>query len=164
MRVIFLDIDGCLVTARAMRIARELRTPGPLTNLNKCFDEDCVNVLNRFIEASGAKVVVSSTWRIGQTIASMQDIMNKNKVKCEVIGLTGFDKDGIRGLEIWEWLLSNKGKWDDYLVIDDDSRDLVDYIPERKFVHVSNGLMGKGLQEDHLRSRKWPHWAINVAP
>ena len=158
MKIIFLDIDGVLVTARSMRIARELRTPGPLTNLNKCFDEDCVNVLNRFIKASGAKVVISSTWRIGQTIVSMQDIMNENKIKCEVVGLTGFDKDGIRGLEICEWLRSNEGKWSDYLVIDDDSKDIVDYIPTGKFVHVSNGLMGYGLQEEHLKHGLVAQW------
>jgi hypothetical protein len=135
-----------------MLAARELGKIGASTKLREAFDEEAVAVFNRFIKITKAKVVVSSAWRLGETVSSMQKILGRNGVKCKVIGLTPRDEKGIRGLEIWSWLLDHRKKWSDYLVIDDDVGDIVDYIPERKFIHVENGLMGEGLTEEHFKN------------
>lgn len=153
MLIVMLDIDGVLVTQRSMLAARELGklAKSTSTKAREAFDEQAVAVFNRFIERTKAKVVVSSAWRLGETIKSMQKILYRNGVKCKVIGLTGTDPKRIRGLEIWTWLLDHRKKWSDYLVIDDDCADIDGYIPEKKFIHVANGLMGEGLTAGHLK-------------
>lgn len=152
MMVIFLDIDGVLVTARAMCEARELGRIDSSSKINESFDRDAVDVFNKLVYKTGAKIVISSSWRIHETVKSMQSILDTNGVKCEVIGLTDIDPDDIRGLEIWKWLLDHKGEWTDYLVIDDEGKSLANYIPASKLVYVKDGLMGAGLTEEHLRA------------
>lgn len=150
MKVIFLDIDGVLCTQESMRVARELGNTAKSSRQREAFYEPAVAVFNKFIESTGAKVVISSAWRTAQTVQSMQEMFDRNNIKCEIIGLTPDDPDGIRGLEIWSWLLNNREKWTDYLVIDDEGFDIANYIPANKFVHVKDGLMGYGLEERHL--------------
>ena len=148
MFVVFLDIDGVLVTWRAMATRQQLGLPRP----SEAFDEEAVAAFNKFIERTGALVVISSAWRYRETKESMQEILSRNGVRCKVVGLTGIRLDGIRGLEIRDWLQKHKGVTD-YVVIDDDASDIVDHIPAEKFIHVEAGLMSGGLTEEHLRVR-----------
>jgi predicted mannosyl-3-phosphoglycerate phosphatase (HAD superfamily) len=61
VKVIFLDIDGVLCNHESISAGYKTRTApeqdpyGPHV--------DCVAALNRIIKETGAKIVVSSTWR-----------------------------------------------------------------------------------------------------
>lgn len=123
MKVIFLDIDGVLnhqyfYTERS----------GMDTMPKYPFSEFCpvaVKNLNQLIEATGAKVVVSSSWRTGRTTEQLQELLNSVGFKGNVIGKTGNAKITIsfnygfsvgnesassgsesvpRGVEIQHWL------------------------------------------------------------
>lgn len=110
--LIFLDIDGVLVTQR-MLILRH-----PLWHYNR-FDPPCVSQLNRIIAETGAEIVVSSSWRHDNW-----DILVKY---IEEEGVTGLVRDRTpyrggepRGNEIAWWLHEEDYKGN-FVILDDDS-------------------------------------------
>jgi len=125
MKIIFLDIDGVLNSemwyrSRFEQLDREEETGNyPYYE----FDPILIDRLNRIIEETDAKVVVSSTWRIGRSVEDLQNLLNKVGFKGEIIDTTphfhakGEDNDDNpigytvpRGCEI-EWWLKEKGKF-----------------------------------------------------
>ncbi len=152
MKVIFLDIDGVL-NSQDWYIYR--RDAVEMDSINAQypfyeFDPRAVERLNRIIKETTAKIVVSSSWRSGETTESLQKLLDSVGVKGEVIGLTPHlwcnkpyeDRDGYRiprGCEI-DWWLDNHGdfqriNWSEekqiehinkavvknYIILDDDS-------------------------------------------
>jgi|688.fasta_scaffold12985_13 hypothetical protein len=124
-KIIFLDIDGVLnhqnwYSYRHKEIDQnDIVSHYPFYE----FDPKSIEQLNRIIEETGAKVVVSSTWRMGRTISQLQEILDRVGFVGEVIDTTphfyvkGTDNEGEkigytipRGCEI-EWWLKNKGKF-----------------------------------------------------
>jgi len=81
MQIIFLDIDGVLVNAVSLRS----RSPHEHSNA----DPSCVAALNRIVAETGAGIVVSSSWRIGQELADMREVINLHfGVNGNVLGMT----------------------------------------------------------------------------
>ena len=141
MKVIFLDMDGVLVSIEYIRklhdeeknyhrgIEEWERSHYKAAVPWAALDPDCVSELNRIIEATGAKVVVSSFWR-ARGVQEIQMILNDGGVCCEVIGTTPFlehktrryirDTKG-RGLEIADWLSSTSYDVESFVILDDDS-------------------------------------------
>ena len=152
MKVIFLDIDGVLnsndwYVYRRDNVAMDsVNSQYPFYE----FDPRAIVRLNRIIEKTEAKIVVSSSWRSGETIESLQKLLNSVGIIGDVIGLTPHlwsnkpyeDMDGYRiprGCEI-DWWLDNHGdfqrinwskeeqikdvgdaKIKNYIILDDDS-------------------------------------------
>jgi hypothetical protein len=122
MKVIFLDFDGVLNHQNFYKKRMEgdhNELPYPLSE----FDPESVKELNRIIEFTDAKVVVSSTWRIGKRVIDLQNMLNEVGFIGEIIDTTpsffarGFDNDQNkisytvpRGCEI-DWWLREKGKF-----------------------------------------------------
>lgn len=113
--VVFLDIDGCVTTART-----GYRTADP----------DCVKWLNRLIEETDAKIVVSSTWRLGKDgLKFVRAFLKQWGVIGEVIGITPdlterrgaavIPKD--RGYEIDHFLIHHTEHIERFAIIDDDT-------------------------------------------
>jgi hypothetical protein len=77
-RIIFLDVDGVLVTIGhlAARLTQE-----------KIVNDICVKNLNRIIDETGAKIAISSAWRFNG-LNEMRCILKFWGVKGEVIGAT----------------------------------------------------------------------------
>lgn len=124
-KIIFLDIDGVLnhqnwFSRRHKEVDQnDIVSHYPFYE----FDPESVEQLNRIINETGAKIVVSSTWRLGRTITQLQEILDRVGFIGEVIDKTpnfhakGTDNDGERigytiprGCEI-DWWLDNKGKF-----------------------------------------------------
>ena len=63
MKVIFLDIDGVLNPL--FNIRRQHRLKRRTSSYYITLDKYCLNNLKRIVETTGAKIVVSSSWRIG---------------------------------------------------------------------------------------------------
>lgn len=142
--IIFLDIDGVFncqlhynskqwISYRdAKKSLRKSVKKGDITDLEYYQSQICRERIGWFSELckeTNSKVVISSTWRIGKTVAYLQQIMNYCGGDFEIIGKTehlGYE----RGIEISKWLKDNINeenygcKYFDfyrYAIIDDDS-------------------------------------------
>ena len=82
MKVIFLDIDGVLNSEQT--IVQEMKNTGKFSR----FSKSLVDEFNRIIFETDAKIVLSSSWRIGMSISNIKDFLIKNNVEGEVIGKT----------------------------------------------------------------------------
>ncbi len=155
MKLIFLDIDGVLnnmVWLHAMHKAGV----DPMLVRRELLDRFSVQVLNNIVEQTGAKVVISSSWRWGRTMEDMQAILNDNGFIGTVIGMTPVDSDKVakvlglwgerqqRGHEIQAWLKMYNLSHVPFVVIDDsgDMAGVEDHLVLLN--HVT------GLQEEHI--------------
>lgn len=132
MKIIFLDINGVLNHERFYEM-RQLKLNDAATREHPFneIDADCVANLNWLIQGSGAKVVISSTWRHGRNAAWFSDFLKEFNFKGEIIDVTPSLKSEnyiFRGNEIYEWLNRNKDllgceqwRFRDYVILDDDS-------------------------------------------
>lgn len=142
MKVIFLDFDGVLNSMAWMRACADR---GDIFEGPVGIDKAAVAVLNKIIEKTGAKVVVSSTWRKGHNIAALQTILDEAGFTGEVIGKTcslyGEDpRSGRRlerGDEILRWIAEHKTS---RFVIIDDSSDMNVLLDKLVRTSWENGL------------------------
>ena len=127
MKVIFLDIDGVL-----NKIGQVNRTT---TRWNGYIgmEPSLVRLFNDLAKKTGAKVVLSSSWR---TDDDWEKTMRDNGLKCDFIGRTRqlhseSKKDG-RGLEVKDWLDSHPDV-KQYAILDDDT----DFVPGQHLVKTN---------------------------
>lgn len=123
VKVIFLDIDGVLVNREMLMKQSERHASG---------HPDCVAALNKIVEATQAKIVISSVWR-AMGVQKMRALLRDWGVKASVIDCTpqldsfanvdsfanGLWVSVQRGQEIQAWL--DKNKAEAFVIIDDDS-------------------------------------------
>lgn len=126
--LIFLDFDGVLNSQLWYVKTKGSRERDDL-------DTQAISFLNELIAETGAKVVVSSTWRLGRTVEELQEILDRNGFKGEIIGKTRDLRLGehgdcvLRGNEILCWIKENPiecggcAYWEykNYVILDDDS-------------------------------------------
>ena len=153
MKVIFLDIDGVL-NSGAWYVKRPSDGRWPISHL----DPDAVKVLNEIIEKTGAVVVVSSTWRIGQGRTWLQEVLTTAGFTGTVVGKTTVLDEKERGHEIQEWLdnvapmYARRNDPVSHFVILDDDTDMAHL--RSKLVHINHdaGLTHKYVEEilNHL--------------
>lgn len=123
MRVIFLDFDGVLNSIMWAE-ARTAENRGNLYGL----DHEAVQRLARLVDAVGAKIVVSSTWRKNRTVERLIELLKDAGYPGDppVIGKTPVlwrNEKGERlerGHEIQQWLDENPGV-ESFVILDDDS-------------------------------------------
>lgn len=130
MKIIFLDFDGVL-NNEAYYVKRHSADFKGYGEYPICeFDFKCVQVLNHIIEKTGAKVVVSSSWRLGKSVDVLQKLLNDVGFKGEVIDKTSSfrSEEILRGNEILSWIKNNKEiigqdyhEYENYVILDDDS-------------------------------------------
>jgi hypothetical protein len=127
MKVIFLDIDGVITSARI----------GWFT-----YDMYAVNYINWLCEQINAKVVISSTWRKSYEKEFFAEHFKylHDDWRTKVLPRIKMSESVPRGAEIKEWM-DRHPDVDDYLILDDDS-DMLDSQKDR-FVKTDtyNGLM-----------------------
>lgn len=122
MKVIFLDIDGVLNNSHTRTTTRD----------GWCFvDDELVANLKKVVDATDAKIVLSSTWRDGWhwEDESLNDISFIDlRKKFQEFGMRISSKTGDwkknRGLEIEEWLNNWKGESIESFIIIDDWSDI----------------------------------------
>lgn len=116
MKIIFLDIDGVLNCPATLE-----RFQGTIA-----IDTNMVSSMKRIIRETGAKVVISSTWRM-----SKERLAEIEKHGIEFIDITPVLRS-IRGEEIASWLKSHPNV-KKYAILDDDS----DFLPEQPLFQTS---------------------------
>jgi hypothetical protein len=149
MRVIFLDFDGVLNSHQSFNFWRHKRDQTKWENemyedwkgslkeyLAQEFDPIALNNVEDLIrEVPDLKIVVSSTWRLGETVESLKNILSPAKLVSQaVIDVTPRFPGKPRGEEIQDWL-NRHPEVTDYVIIDDDS-DMLESQKEN-FVHTS---------------------------
>jgi hypothetical protein len=118
MKIVFLDFDGVLVNARSFNPAPGVTRSGPYAGA----DPPCVAALNRILLTTGARIVITSTWRYGRSLEDLQELLRSWGVSGQVVGLT--PRGGNRGDQIATWLRGNRSAKDNdvqrYAILDDD--------------------------------------------
>ena len=162
IKVIFLDIDGVLCIDKVLKM-----TPVPFAlfsyhyqvaaedDFKRC-NEDCIKKLNQIIDITGAKIVVSSAWRLTciwdeNEMEEISNYLEREGVKGDIISMTPFHcvtkgDDGKiqRGDEIAEWLKETKHEVESFVIIDDqiDMRHLMPFL-----VNTHEDF---GIQDEHV--------------
>lgn len=141
MKVLFLDFDGVLNSHQWMQANAD---KFPMNHMwhHTHLDELAVGRLEKIVQATGAKVVISSTWRLLNSLPRLCDILQNHGFTGEVIGITP-RLGGPRGNEIASWL-NDHGPIENFVIIDDDG-DMVHL--KHKLVQTSWDL---GLQDEHV--------------
>ena len=75
---VFLDIDGVLNSAESCKVYGTFERLSPR----------CVSALQRIIDTTGAKIVVSSTWRLYHGLDGMRAILAEAGLRVDVVGVT----------------------------------------------------------------------------
>ena len=128
MKVLFLDVDGVLNSEDYyVTTPPEKRLSFPLGE----FDPAAVKRVNRILDETQAKLVVSSSWRWNP---GLKNIFEKVGINHEIWGRTPSGKGRNRGYEIQQFLNSHP-EVSNYVILDDDS----DMLEEQKnnFVHTN---------------------------
>lgn len=117
MKVIFLDVDGVLNSSKT----RE-RFHGLIG-----VDKEKLNLLLGLMQETGAKYVLSSTWRLDNEW--IRELFRAGLPVEHLAGITPnlAYKKGIRGDEVAKWLRFN-GHVESYVILDDDA----DFLPYQK--------------------------------
>lgn len=108
--VLFLDFDGVLNNERWLSGCRhDARLPyqsGDAEWDELLFDPVCVERVNRIVEKTGAKIVVSSLWREGVALTALRSLLSGSGLNGDVIGKTRDRCDNLepRGIQINEWM------------------------------------------------------------
>jgi len=139
MKVIFLDVDGVL-NYNACWKRKENWNQGW-----RVWDQECINQLNRIIKETGAKIVVSSDWRLSQD--SYDELEFNMGITGEFIGETQSliynPEIACRGDEIQLFLDDHKDELNiDRWIILDDVDDFGDTNLRRYFIQTSFDKLG----------------------
>lgn len=150
MKVIFLDFDGVITTLKS----------------KYKLDLKALSLLKEIINATDAKIVISSSWRrhtLEDTIKELQDTSDVRMNGIEfpfidrIIGITdrifGFaltDKEKhislLRGVEIREWLKEHP-EVTNYVILDDDSDMLLEQANHFVKTDTYEGLTNENVEQ-----------------
>lgn len=139
MKVIFLDIDGVLNSDEYLDKVKNSDIQG----IERDIDVEKVKLLKRAIDETGARVVLSSSWRYTRNARYLKELLANYGIR---VDSTPYIRDE-RGLEIKKWLSENQGV-EDFIILDDEIFDSFDEELIKKLVKVSNGngrSLGEGL-------------------
>lgn len=127
VRVIFLDVDGVLNNEKSLRI-------GELISM------DCVRHVRRISKLADADIVISSSWRIGNSVQTLQEMFHMVGLY-RVIGKTSSNDPSCsdRGDEIKQWLDANPTV-ENYVILDDDRDMLEEQIPHFILTEAMEGI------------------------
>lgn len=136
MRIIFLDVDGVLNS-------RESWSTTCVGKGSKRLDPALCARLVRLVAETGAKIVVSSTWRLydDHLLALKRGLHECGLEPGTIIGETDQDNSGVRGAEINDWVVRHGIT--SFVILDDD-RDM-----EPHMDRLVKTTWEQGLQDAH---------------
>lgn len=132
-KIIFLDVDGVITSAR--------------TGYSN-FDVYAVHFLRWVCEASSARIVISSTWRANHSLGFFRRIFYDYIFRDGDWKTPYINSPERRGGEIRAWLEKHQ-PIEKYLILDDDS----DFLPEQLPFHIRTDTLNGLLFEDMDRIR-----------
>ncbi len=139
MKVIFLDVDGVLNSDEYFDKIRNLDIQG----IEREVDIEKIKLLKKAIDKTGAKVVLSSSWRYTKYAQYLKELLSNYDI---YVDSTPFIENE-RGLEIKKWLSDNQDA-EDFVILDDEIFDSYDESLIKNLIKISNGNgrnFGEGL-------------------
>ena len=134
--ILFLDIDGVLVTQESTHI----------NGAKRIFCKNAFGLLRQLAVKSACDIVISSTWRIGGSVAGFQATFEREGwPDAPVIGLTPVCAGKSRGHEVALWLQLNKHFRTPYVILDDDT----DFLSDQPLVRTD---FRKGFTETEYQA------------
>ena len=155
MKVIFLDVDGVLNSARTVMSDESLET-------------DLIQNLAAIVKLTNAKIILTSTWRLSPN--ALRELMDF--LMCYDLSISGCTQEGVdmrnfentrfenvvptkkytragtytydRGAEIAIWMLQYELRVEKFVILDDEDEDIKNWFPNEL---VKTDFM-KGLTED----------------
>lgn len=109
-KVIFLDIDG---------VMNNLGTRPARDGLASWLDPVHVALLNDVVRATGAVVVLSSSWRLAMPLDALRVAFAEAGCVAELVDVTPALDGGRRGREIAAWLAAQREPPARYAILDD---------------------------------------------
>ena len=175
MKIIFLDIDGVLngynfwnqLGWRLVCVINNKKLKQWYREVSEPFGIHTPKFkrLVKIVRKTGAKIVVSSSWRFGLFSKSLSedDYMFWYLIKkynLEVIGYTPCSHDGRRNKEILMWLSKHEDEVEKFVILDDERYDL-ECFADKELVQTSSVKKGQmikghwqettGLRNKHVR-------------
>ncbi len=139
MKVIFLDFDGVLNTFE------HLQKVADRSEWHVMIDPEKVKLLNEIVEATGAKVVFSTSWRKLHASNKLFKFLKLNGFKGNHLGMTpDFNDNSHRGLEVAKWIRDCEVDIQSFVVLDDTKQ--FSKMPQR---HVLTDMF-TGLLPEHV--------------
>lgn len=143
-KLIFLDFDGVLHTERYDNLLSLLGRK-TCDEYGALFSPLAVRNLNRIIDSTGARIVISSNWRhFG--LEQMRKMWQDRNLPGEIAGVLPYipeSNDVVRGQEIEHWLEENNAQEALYAIIDDRN----DYLPwQFQYLVLTNYKKGVTLR------------------
>jgi hypothetical protein len=168
IKVLITDIDGVFNPEAGLKKLSKNWTDtsvfggeGP----SKTFCPDSIEAHNRIIRETGAKIVVSSSWR-SDGLEAMQKLWKNKGLIGDVIDVTPLTEHQIRGKEIQNWLWKqgymypvdywNGPAWEEsraeciisnYCIVDDDWDIFIQQAPHYVNTPAYYGLAGEGIAD-----------------
>lgn len=141
LNILFLDIDGVICTNASILKSKIPYPPDfhiPFRSGWDQFDTECISRLNEITESTGAKIVISSTWRLAchtdEDFKHLCDYLHSQGVKAEIIDKTPthliysgvWEHDRMerikgRGHEIQQWLDTWQDEVESFVILDDNN-------------------------------------------
>ena len=165
MKILFLDMDGVLNSEESFVANHHAREEERFkrNDASVAFAKEfcwplghisppLVERLNKIVENTHCKIVLSSSWRIICSIEELRGwLTQKGFVYADrLIDKTGQNSKDARGGEIQDWLDAHP-EVTKYVILDDDSEDIIGSYTTKKhpnnFVHVP---FKWGLQDEHI--------------
>ena len=153
MKLIFLDIDGVLNNTKDVKKYRiflkgerkvliDIEPFFYFKKLLKEIEEEKLDV----------RVVISSSWRLGTTASDWKKLFKHYFGEENIILGRTLHLECDRGLEILNFLQmidEEKETVEDYVVVDDDIEDIIDYVGKKRIVKTSikRGLTNKDVRK-----------------
>ena len=154
-KIIFLDFDGVLNTEHYQGLLQYQGKPWQ-DEYRAFFDPNAVKQLKRIIDATGADIVVESSWKyLG--LDAMKELWEVRSLPGRIIDITSLsvsdqqllniDLDNIdtsmlhcKGMEISSWLLEQKKQDIRYVIIDDEYVILDSQLPHFILINPYEGI------------------------
>lgn len=144
MKLLFLDIDGVLNSRawyESRLVAMEQDAKAVIHSHERLgweFDPACVERLQKVVDATNCKIVVSSSWRIGNSLVSIRAYLLAKGLKktTELIDVTPQCASGFRGEEVWRWFADRGLEPENYAIVDDDA----DFWPHQPLIKTDNAV------------------------
>lgn len=137
MKVIFLDVDGVLNSDDYFDKIENLNIEG----IENDIDVEKIKLLKEAVEQTGAKVVLSSSWRYTRKAKSLKELLLRYDI---YVDSTPF-LNNERGKEIKAWIENNKDI-KDFVILDDEIFESYDEELMEKLIKISN-CNGRGFGE-----------------
>lgn len=143
MKIVFLDFDGVLNSMADFAFK----------TTSQVFDAHYIARLNAIVHQSGAKVVVSSSWRVNHSLEELRKLLQLSGFEGELIGRTPVlsyehaqglcDIGEIRSQEIQAWMDAHPMPIASFVVLDD-----LELAPLAAYQVLTD--MNEGLRDDHV--------------